>query len=349
VTDLFQRWEEKGLVTRDFYHEKLASKHGPGGTKYSTDPDDLLRESAFCLIPAAPIAHYLDTDPITNPCMTVNHIGDWSVIVEGANTYSPDPDRQVLRSRMERAVYRGGGVLIATDYLVNSGGVIYAAQEHLIKTPGHLRIPEEMLGDRAAVDRWLAKNAADLAELAQKRLKAAEEYRDDAIRANMRELVTLLTSDADMLPYEAAERISIRRIASRESDRTVADIMDPIPTISADSPVQEAASLLVASNSSILAVVGESGELVGVLTEWDITRATARNAPNDAPLAGIMTRHVVTASPDDGFLEVIRSLEHHSISAMPVVGEDGAVLGKISFSLLAKRSLFRLLQSEGNF
>jgi glutamate dehydrogenase (NAD(P)+) len=278
--------------------------------------------------------------------MTVSHMGDWSLIIEGANTYSPDPARQVVRSRMERAVYRQRGVLIATDYLVNSGGVIYAAQEHLIKTPGHLRIPDEMLGDRAAVDEWLSDHAADLAELAQNRLDAAEKYRDEAIRANMRELVTLLTSDADMLPYEAAERISIRRIASRESDRAVSDIMDPLPTISAGSTLQQAAALLVGSNSTILAVVGESGELVGVLTEWDITRATARDAASNAMLGEVMTHDVVTANPDDGFLDVIRKLEHYSISAMPVVGEEGTVLGKISLNLLAKRSLFRLLQSE---
>jgi len=61
--------------------------------------------------------------------MTVERMGRWSVIVEGANTYSPDPDRKVCRARMERAVYRQRGVLIATDYLINSGGVIFAAQE----------------------------------------------------------------------------------------------------------------------------------------------------------------------------------------------------------------------------
>ena len=345
VERLFQMWQEQGLVTRPYYQEKLAAARGPISTKYATSPDDLLRESGFCLIPAAPMANYLDTDPATRPCMTVDRMGNWSVIVEGANTYSPDPARKAARARMERAVYRQRGVLIATDYLVNSGGVIYAAQEHLIKTPAHLRIPDEMLGDRAAVDGWLAEHAGELAELAEERLVAAEKYRDDAIRSNMRELVDLLVSDHDMLPCEAAERISIRRIYSRESDRTVADIMDPIPTISANSTVQQAAALLVESNSTILAVVSDKNELAGVVTEWDITRGTAQDAPNDALLAEIMTHQVLTACPGDGFLEVIRRLEHHGISAMPVV-EDGAVLGKISTNLLARRSLLRLLQSQ---
>ena len=57
------------------------------------------------------------------------------------------PERKYARSRMERDVYRQKGILIVTDYLVNSGGVIFAAQEQLIKTPDHLRIPENLLGD----------------------------------------------------------------------------------------------------------------------------------------------------------------------------------------------------------
>ena len=58
-----------------------------------------------------------------------------------------------------------------------------------------------------------------------------------------------------------------------------------------------------------------------------------------------MTREVITACPSDGFLKVIRRLEHHEISAMPVVSDD-RVLGKISANLLARRSLLGLLQSE---
>ena len=73
-------------------------------TKYSSYPEDLLRESGFCFIPAAPIANYLDITTATNPSMTTNHMGSWSLIIEGANTYSPDPERKYARSRMERVM-----------------------------------------------------------------------------------------------------------------------------------------------------------------------------------------------------------------------------------------------------
>jgi glutamate dehydrogenase (NAD(P)+) len=42
---------------------------------------------------------------------------------------------------------------------------------------------------------------------------------------------------------------------------------------------------------------------------------------------------------------MVRKLEYHDISAMPVV-EHGAVLGMVSADLLARRSLLRLLQSQ---
>ncbi|MCK4962329.1 MAG: CBS domain-containing protein, partial [Anaerolineales bacterium] len=342
----FYIWQAQGPVTRAYYSENIStdvSRRSP--MKYSTSPDDLLRESAFCLIPAAPIANYIDLDPSSCPSMTVDRMGCWSLIVEGANTYSPDPGRKMARARMEREVYREQGVLIATDYLVNSGGVIFAAQEHLIKTPDHLRIPDDLLGDREAVDRWLTDHIADLEILAEKRRVAGETYRDEVIRRNMGELIDILVSDADIIPCEAAERVSIRRIASRESDRVASDIMEPIPTAAIDSPLRHAASMLIETSSSILAVVSEKGELAGVVTEWDITKAVALGCDDDMSISEIMNSNVISVSPDEGILEMVRKLEHHEISAMPVV-DDGVVVGMVSSDLLARRSLLRLLQSQ---
>lgn len=346
VDQLFRIREERGQVTRTFYLEHLLTPAGMlHPTKFSTAADDLLRESAFCLIPAAPIANYLDMDSSTHPSMTVDRMGKWAVIIEGANTYSPDTWRKAARGRLEREIYRQRGILIATDYLVNSGAVIYAAQEHLIKTPDHLRIPAEMFGKRATVEGWIQEHAEMLSELAEMRRQAAEKARETVIQRNMRELVDLLVSDADMLPCEAAEHISIRRIASSERDRKACEIMEPIPTIPVGSSVRQAANLLVDTGSPILAVLDEQNGLVGVLTEWDITRASALGSPDDQPLDQIMSTNVVSAEPSDSIVEVIRQLEHHEISAMPVV-EDGSVQGMISADLLARRSLLKLLQSQ---
>lgn len=346
IQPLFKMWQEHGLVTRRFFESELqADRSDLSDFKYGTDPHDLLRESAFCLIPAAPIANYLDTDPSSQPSMTIERMGNWNLIVEGANTYSPDPGRKQARARMERAVYRERGILIATDYLVNSGGVIFAAQERLIKTPNELRFPESILGNRVEVEKWLDQHHTDFEQLAEKRRIAGEQSRDEVIRRNMKELIDLLLTDTDMLPYEAAERISVQRIAKSESVRTAADIMTPIPTIEVTGTVQEAAERLVQSENSILAVVTPEGELAGVITRWDITRATATGCSEDMPLREIMSKKVISAAPGDGLLTIIRKLEHHEFSAMPVV-DGNQVLGMVCTDLLTRTSLLRLLQTQ---
>ncbi len=276
IEDLFEMWKSHGLVTLAYGRPRLEAARGQSPeVKVSNDPNDLLRESAFCLIPAAPIANYLDLDPASGPSMTVDRAGRWSVIIEGANTYSPDPARRQARARMEREVFRRRGILIATDYLVNSGGVIFAAQEHLLRTPDELRVPKEMLGDRSRAEAWVHDRANGFRELAEQRRLAGEAYRERVIRRNMHELVDSLLEDVDRLPCEAAERISIRRIAAGEGDRTAADIMEAIPHAHPATSIQKAAADLVSCGCPMMAVVDDDHALAGILTEWDFVRATA--------------------------------------------------------------------------
>jgi glutamate dehydrogenase (NAD(P)+) len=343
IGELLNIRDEHGLVTFHYFLTRLLNQRSPHPkTKFANAPNDLLREDAFCFVPAAPIARYLDVDPGSHPCMTVDRMGRWSMIVEGANTYSPDPARRAARLRMERVVYWQQGVVIASDFLVNSGGVIFAAQEHIIKTPDHLRFPHEILGDRAAVEQWLQQHQAELAELAARRLEAGVRQREEVIRRNMKELVDFLIADPDMLPLEAAEQISITRITSRERYRPIRDVMEPLTTIGPDMTLRQAASLLVDDPNEMLAVV-EHGKLLGVVTDWDITNAIAQGKADDLPVSEIMSRDVISVSPQVSIPEVLKLLETNEITAMPVV-ENNDVVGVISSHILARKTLARLLQ-----
>jgi glutamate dehydrogenase (NAD(P)+) len=336
--------ERHGLVTRRYYEEKIAPQGHRQSTKFSTAADNLLRESAFCFIPASSVFNYLGAQPADNSSMCVDQAGSWSLIVEGANTYSPDPNRKAARTRMERAVYRRRGVMVANDYLVNSGGVIFAAQEHIIPTPEHLQIPGAILGNPDAVESWLAQKKAEFEKLSQKRLEAGSIHRDRAIRRNMTELVDMLSADADLLPCQAAERISLHRLAVRESERTARDIMEPIPVINCSIGLQDAAALFVKTQKSIIAVLSDDDKLAGVLTAWDVTRAVAENVSTHS-VEAIMTRKVISVKPTGTIIDIVTELEQNQISAMPVV-DDGRVLGMVNSDLLAQRYLLRLLRSK---
>jgi glutamate dehydrogenase (NAD(P)+) len=344
VEELFARWKQHGQVAVRWYDEQIRPQRGRHRTRFSTDAASLLRESAFCFIPAAPVFNYLAVPPADVGAMSVDRMGEWRLIVEGANTYSPDPNRKAARTRMEQAVFRQKGIMIATDYLVNSGGVIFAAQEQLMPTPATLQIPESMLGACEAVEGWLQTHAAEFARLSEQRLKAGLAWRDKAIRHNMTELVDLLAASADLLPGQAAESISLRRLAARESERTAKDIMEPIPMIGVEASLREAAALIVQGRGNIVAVLDPKGHITGVLTTWDITRAVAEEA-SAGGLEAVMTRRVVSAAPGTRIPEILRGLEQHRISAMPVV-DSGRVLGLVSSDLLAQRYLPQLLRSQ---
>ncbi|MCK5837135.1 MAG: CBS domain-containing protein [Desulfobacula sp.] len=343
---LFDMWKAMGIVTQTYFHDQILHKPLLESNQmvFSNACDNLLTESAFCLIPASPVFNYLDVDPSTNPSMTLDRMGNWQIIVEGANTYSPNPTRKAARRRMERHVYRDKGVLIATDYLVNSGGVIYAAHERIIPTPDHLLIPRAILGNPMAIEGWLEKNRDDFASLAERRRKAAVKKLETVIRRNMEELIDGLCKDTDRLPCEMAERISVQRIAAVEKSRTARDIMEEAPTIGVDQSITDAARLLVDAHVAIVNVVSEKGKLIGIVTNWDMTNALALKLPMDSPLTKIMTADVITSHPDATILDCIRKLEIHEISAMPIVKED-TVVGVISGDILARRTLFRLLQT----
>ena len=297
------------------------------------------------MVPAAPIFNYLGVRATDNASMLVDRMGKWSVIIEGANTYSPDPNRKAARTRMEQIVYGEKGVMIANDYLVNSGGVIFAAQEHIVNTPEGLQIPENLLGNREAVEKWLRDHKEDFALLSKKRLAAGEEYREDVIHHNMIELVDLLAANPDMLPCMAAERVSLQRLSAKERERTAKDIMVPIPTIDINCSIQESAKLMIDKESGIVAVLSDE-KLIGVVTDWDITQATAEGVSN-VTLKLIMTKDVISVTPDYSILDIVRELEQYQISAMPVV-KDGEVLGKVSSDLITQHYMLSLLQDRRN-
>lgn len=345
IEDLFSLWETSGIVTNNYFNEQIISEGYKHPTKFSTNADNLLLENAFCLIPAAPIFNYLGVRPTENASMLVDRMGKWSVIIEGANTYSPDPNRKAARTRMEQIVYGEKGVMIANDYLVNSGGVIFAAQEHIVKTPDNLQIPKNLLGNREAVETWLNNHKEDFALLSKKRLSAGEEYREDVIHHNMIELVDLLAANPDMLPCIAAERVSLQRLSAKERERTAKDIMVAIPTIDINCSIQEAAKLMIEKETGIIAVLSEE-KLIGVVTDWDITQATAEGVSN-VTLKLIMTKDVISVTPDYSIIDIVRELEQYQISAMPVV-KDGEVLGKVSSDLIAQRYMLSLLQDHIN-
>src|SRR5437016_10449224 len=132
-----------------------------------------------------------------------------------------------------------------------------------------------------------------------------------------------------------------------------ADVMTTdVVAVGPDARVVEVAETLLASRISAVPVIGEGGELVGIVSEGDLMRRSETGTErrrawwlealvgrttlandyvqaNAQKVADIMTRNVVTATPDTPLGEIAALLERHHIKRVPIV-RDGKILGIVS-------------------
>ncbi len=88
----------------------------------------------------------------------------------------------------------------------------------------------------------------------------------------------------------------------------------------------------------IVPVVDEEHHLLGVVTDRDIViRNIAKKAGNskrDMKAEDIMTRNVVTASPDDDIYNISRKMSSQKIRRIPIVAND-KLIGIVSIADIA--------------
>ena len=131
----------------------------------------------------------------------------------------------------------------------------------------------------------------------------------------------------------------------------IEQLMTPdVITIGPEAPLKEAARRMIEARVSGLVVTDNTGTLVGVVTEADFVKDEAgRRAKKRARLlrwldgedAGtrphrtvgdVMTRDVLTLSPDADHSEAARVMKKHNVKRLPVVAENGDLVGLVSRS-----------------
>lgn len=105
-----------------------------------------------------------------------------------------------------------------------------------------------------------------------------------------------------------------------------------VVTIDPDSSVLDAAKLMAAKNVGALPVVDGDGRLVGMLSERDIVRRVValERDPAATPVREAMTPQPVSVKPDYTLADAIRIMAQLNIRHLPVVDEQGGLVGIIS-------------------
>jgi len=114
--------------------------------------------------------------------------------------------------------------------------------------------------------------------------------------------------------------------------KSVRDAMTSNPcTIDADKPVAYAAKMMKQENVGIAPIV-EGERLIGTLTDRDIAvRVVAEGrSPESTRVREVASTASVTVDPEQDLDEALRLMATHQIRRLPVVEEDGRVVGVLA-------------------
>lgn len=145
-------------------------------------------------------------------------------------------------------------------------------------------------------------------------------------------------SPADVVDMPEFSALKIR------PELTVRDLMTHDPTtVAPDTKARDAVDIMVQKRLRALPVVGEKGEVLGVLTEWEVMRALLPHIPRagestaldeeseELTVREVMTRSVLCVSEEMGLEEAVNLMLNKKVEQLPVVRES-------SFSGMLTRS-----------
>jgi CBS domain-containing protein len=113
--------------------------------------------------------------------------------------------------------------------------------------------------------------------------------------------------------------------------QTVQEAMTSNPTaITPDTTVQEAARLMKSEDVGALPIV-EDGRLTGVVTDRDLAiRGIAEGRGAETTVRELASKDIVTIDPQQSLEEAARLMAEHQVRRLPVVEEDGRLVGMLA-------------------
>ena len=111
-----------------------------------------------------------------------------------------------------------------------------------------------------------------------------------------------------------------------------------VATIAPASPVRAAVEQLGTANVGALVVSSDGTTVEGIVSERDVVRRLASTGPDllDEPVSSIMQAEVLTCTGRDPVDDLMHRMTEHRIRHLPVVDDDGQLVGIISIGDVVK-------------
>lgn len=124
-----------------------------------------------------------------------------------------------------------------------------------------------------------------------------------------------------------------------QTDTSIRNVMTPNPTTVAPStPVAEVARLMKREDVGSVPVC-ESDRLIGTVTDRDIAlRVVAEGKdPQSTKVSDVASTDLVTIDPQQSLDEALRLMAQHQVRRLPVVEEDGRLVGIVAQADVAQQ------------
>ncbi len=115
-----------------------------------------------------------------------------------------------------------------------------------------------------------------------------------------------------------------------------------------ESTLEEAAFLLRKNNCGFLPVVGDGGNVIGVVTDRDICIAlgTRNRKPSDVRVWDVMPHKLFTCMEGDDVHCALKTLRSAKIRRLPVIDRDGSLVGVLSIDDIVLKAKEHFLRKD---
>jgi CBS domain-containing protein len=112
---------------------------------------------------------------------------------------------------------------------------------------------------------------------------------------------------------------------------TVQEVMTSNPTtVRPDTPATEAAQIMKNEDTGIVPIA-DGDRLAGVITDRDLTlKIVAEGGSPETTVGELASKDLVTIDPQQSLEEAARLMAEHQVRRLPVVEEDGRLVGILS-------------------
>ena len=117
-----------------------------------------------------------------------------------------------------------------------------------------------------------------------------------------------------------------------------------VATIAASESVRTALGLLAEKGIGALVVSSDGQHVEGIVSERDVARGLHDHGAGllAEPVSSVMTAQVHTCPPQASVHDLAQTMTDHRVRHVPVVGEDGALVGIVSSGDVGKARLDEL-------